>query len=300
MKFLPFHFINNRALTGHLVSAITVLIWGTTFIATKVLLRTFSPLEILFIRFSVGYFALWCVYPHRLHLQNRKQELYFVFAGLSGVTLYYLFENIALTFSSASNVGVLVSVAPFFTAILGSIFLQEGKPNVRFFLGLTAAMGGVCLISFQGGDGISFHMTGDFLAVAAAFLWAIYSILSKKIGEFGYPVIANTRRIFFYGILFMLPMLPFADFHVTTAKLLQTTNLLNLIYLSFGACALCFVTWNFAVTCLGSMKTSMYIYAVPVVTAVSSALILHEIPTRRTILGIALTLAGLIVSQKRT
>lgn len=48
-----------------------------------------------------GYLALWCVYPHRLHLQNRRQELYFAFAGLSGVALYYLFENITLTFSSA-------------------------------------------------------------------------------------------------------------------------------------------------------------------------------------------------------
>lgn len=289
----------DKSLSGHLAAAITVFIWGTTFIATKVLLRTFSPLEILFIRFVTGYLALWCVHPRRLHLDNRRQELYFVFAGLSGVTLYYLFENIALTLSSASNVGVLVSIAPFFTAILGSIFLQEGRPDARFFLGLSVAMGGVCLISFQGSTGVSIHLAGDLLAIAAAVLWAFYSILSKKIGEFGYPVIANTRRIFFYGIIFMLPMLPFTDFQVTAAELMQTTNLLNLIYLSFGACALCFVTWNFAVTCLGSVKTSMYIYAVPVVTAVFSAWILREIPTRYTVLGIVLTLAGLFLSQKR-
>lgn len=290
----------NKSVSGHLASALTVFIWGTTFISTKVLLRTFSPLEILFIRFAAGYLALWCVYPRRLLLNDRRQEISYAFAGLSGVTLYYLFENVALTFSSASNVGVLVSIAPFFTAILGSIFLQEGKPDARFFLGLAIAMGGVCLISFQGSAGVSIHLTGDLLAIAAAFLWAIYSILSKKIGEFGYPVIANTRRIFFYGLLFMLPMLPFTDFQVSGADLMKTTNLLNLIYLSFGACALCFVTWNFAVTRLGSIKTSMYIYSVPVVTAVFSALILQEIPTRYTILGIALTLAGLFLSQKRT
>lgn len=289
----------NRLFPGHLAATFTVLIWGTTFIATKVLLRTFSPLEILFIRFAAGYLALWCVYPRPLRLSDRRQERYFAFAGLSGVTLYYLFENIALTFSTASNVGVLVSVAPFFTAILSSICLQEGKPDKRFFLGLAVAMGGVCLISFQGGDGVSVHLAGDLLALAAALLWACYSILSKKIGELGYPVIAATRRIFFYGILFMLPLLPFAGFHVSTADLFTPVNLGNLVYLSLGACALCFVTWNFAVTRLGSIKTSMYIYAVPVITAIFSALILHETLTASMILGIGLTLAGLFLSQKR-
>ena len=87
----------NKTLHGHIAAFLTILIWGTTFISTKVLLRTFEPVEILFIRFMIGYFALWCVCPRRLKISHKRQEWYFAAAGLCGVTLYYLFENIALT-----------------------------------------------------------------------------------------------------------------------------------------------------------------------------------------------------------
>lgn len=290
----------DRPAAGHFAAFITIFIWGTTFISTKVLLNTFTPIEILFIRFVIGYLALWLVLPRGLRLNSRKQEWYFAFAGLCGVTLYYLFENIALTFTLASNVGVIISIAPFFTALFGYLFLHGERPGLRFFLGFVIAMAGICLISFGNQAALSINPTGDFLAVGAAIIWAMYSTLTKKISGFGYPTIQTTRRTFFYGILFMLPVLWGMGFQVTAAELLDMTNLLNLVYLGLGASALCFVTWNFAVRVLGAVKTSVYIYAVPVITTVFSALILHEKITLVTICGIALTLAGLFLSEKRS
>lgn len=61
-------------------------------------------------------------------MKERKQELYFAAAGLCGVTLYYLLENIALTYTFVSNVGVIISIAPFFTAILAHVFLKGERP----------------------------------------------------------------------------------------------------------------------------------------------------------------------------
>ena len=103
----------NQQGIGHLIALFTVGVWGTTFIATKILLRSFSPIEILFIRFLIGFLCLSVACPHVLHLKNRKQELYFAAAGLCGVTLYFLFENIALTYTMASNVGVMSPSALF-------------------------------------------------------------------------------------------------------------------------------------------------------------------------------------------
>ena len=110
---------------GHLAALLTILIWGTTFISTKVLLIDFQPIEILFFRFVMGLLALLIVYPHRMPKTTGRQELTFAGAGLCGVCLYYLLENIALTYTMASNVGVIISVAPFFTAILSHIFLKQ-------------------------------------------------------------------------------------------------------------------------------------------------------------------------------
>lgn len=284
---------------GHLAAFVTILIWGTTFISTKVLLRVFTPIEILLIRFIIGYAALWCVRPYRLKVTDKKQEWYFAAAGLCGITLYYLLENIALTYTLASNVGVIISIAPFFTAIFAWLFLHNRRPGIRFLLGFLMAMAGIGLLSFGKDINLQVNPIGDLLGVAAAVIWAAYSILTKKTGGFGYDTILTTRRIFFYGLVFMAPISFTMGFHVEPQDLAAGGMLPNLIFLGLGASALCFVTWNTAVKHLGSVKTSVYIYMVPVITAVTSALILHEKLTAAAACGIALTLAGLFLSEKR-
>ena len=287
---------NDRQRIGQAAALVTILIWGTTFISTKVLLDTLSPVEILFLRFSLGYLALWLAAPRRLRLTDRRQEGLFALAGLCGVTLYYGFENLALSATRASNVGVIISIAPFFTVLFSAVFLKEKRPGLRFFAGFLIAMAGIMLISFNQ-ETVEIHPVGDGLAVMAAMIWAVYCLLSRRISELGYNVLLATRRTFFYGLLFMLP-LSFTQFSVSLPTILRPGILFNLVFLGLGASALCFVTWNLAVGILGSVKTSITIYIVPVITAVASALVLHEPLTPKVILGLALTLGGLVLSQK--
>ncbi|EOS40906.1 hypothetical protein C809_04478 [Lachnospiraceae bacterium MD335] len=248
-------------------------------------------------RQEMGFAALFLVCPHRMKGVGRRRELTFVLTGLSGICLYYLLENIALTYTMASNVGVIISVAPFFTAILSRLFLKsEGKLRANFFIGFVVAMAGVALISFNGSK-LELNPMGDLLAVLAAFVWACYSILTRKISSFGYPVILTTRRTFFYGILFMAPALFLFDFEVRLERFADMTYLLNILYLGLGASALCFVTWNLAVKVLGAVRTSVYIYMVPVITVVTSVLILKEPVTWVSIMGTVLAVAGLFLSE---
>lgn len=289
--------MQSRKTFGHLAALLTIVIWGTTFISTKILLADFQPVEILFFRFVMGFLVLLAAYPRRLKTADYKQELTFVLAGLCGICLYYLLENIALTFTLASNVGVIISVAPFFTAILAHFAMKsEEKLRSQFFIGFVVAMAGIILISFNGRE-LELNPLGDLLAVVAALVWACYSILTKKISSFGYPVILSTRRTFFYGILFMIPALFLFDFQADLSRFTNITYLFNILYLGLGASALCFVTWNFAVKELGAVKTSVYIYMVPVITVVTSVLILHEQLTLLAGLGTVLTLIGLFLSE---
>lgn len=291
--------MKNPQATGHLSALVTILIWGTTFISTKVLLVAFQPVEILFIRFVLGLIALIVVCPHRLRGTTPRQELTFAAAGLCGVCLYYLLENIALTYTLASNVGVILSVAPFFTAILSHVVFQ-GTEKLRpsFFGGFVLAMAGIALISFNG-SALSLNPMGDLLALLAALVWACYSILTKKISGYGYSTLITTRRVFCYGIAFMIPAMFLFDVQWELSALTQPVYLLNLIFLGLGASALCFVTWNTAVKLLGPVRTSVYIYMSPVITVVTSALILHEPVTPLAAGGMALTLAGLFLSEGR-
>jgi len=286
-----------KEIQGHLFSLFTIFIWGTTFISTKILLKAFTPIEILFIRFVIGYFALLALYPHRLKLKERKQELYFAGAGLCGITLYFLLENIALTYTFASNVGVIISIAPFFTAIFAHLLLAGEKMRAQFFIGFAVAVAGIILISFNGSSQLKLNPMGDILAVLAAVVWAIYSVLTKKISGYHYHTISVTRRIFFYGLLFMMPVLFVFKFEPDIGQIIKPVNLFNIIFLGFGASAICFVTWNYALKILGAVKTSVYIYMVPVITVITSVLILHETITGTAVLGILLTLAGLFISE---
>lgn len=284
---------------GHIAALATVLIWGTTFVSTKVLLEHFSPIEILVLRFVLGFVALFLADPKPLRGVTKRRELLFAAAGLSGVCLYYLLENIALTYTTASNVGVIVSVSPCFTALLSRRAFPEEEPlRPSFFLGFLLAMAGICIVSFLGSS-VRLDPVGDLLAFLAALCWSCYSVLTKKLGSFGYNNFQVTRRVFFYGLLWMLPAMAAIEFSPNWNSLTQPAVTANLLYLGLGASALCFVTWNVAVGKLGAIKTSIYIYLVPVITVISAALILRERLSPAAWLGMALTLTGLAVSQKK-
>lgn len=133
----------------------------------------------------------------------------------------------------------------------------------------------------------------------AAFVWACYSVLSKVISRYGFGTVLTTRRVFFYGLLFMAPVLLLSGFHLEPARFYNPVYLLNLVFLGLGASALCFVSWNAAVKVLGAVKTSVYIYMVPVITVITSALILREPITPLAVAGTLLTLAGLFLSESK-
>ena len=234
--------MEKRAL-GHLAALFTVLNWGTTFIATKILLRSFAPVEILVFRFLLGVAVLFVACPRLLRVEDRKRELVFAAAGLTGVCLYFLMENVALSYTTAANVGVIVSAAPLFTALFAWWTGRgEERPSGRFFLGFVTAMAGICLISFHSLSEVSMDWRGDLLALGAAAVWGVYSLLVRHIGTFGYSVLQTTRRTFLYGLAFMLPAVYFMDFRWGLERFADPLCTGTFLYLGIGACALCFVT----------------------------------------------------------
>ena len=191
-----------------------------------------------------------------------------------------------------------VACAGLVYVILAGLFKAFGAKKVMRFFPPIVTGPIIILIGLNGNFVLKLNPIGDILATLAAVVWACYSILMKKIGAFRINMVLCTRRVFFYGLLFMVPALFLFDCRLGLERFASPTNTLNLLYLGFGASALCFVTWNWAVRILGAVKTTVYIYLVPVITVVSSVIILHETITPLAVVGTALTLTGLIVSQK--
>lgn len=297
--------METRSTMAHGVALATILVWGTTFIATKILLSSFTPIEILIIRFVMGYLGLAAFDLMKRggrkekHLGwNRRQELLFAGAGLTGVVMYYLLENFALTLTYASNVGILVSMAPLTTALLALFFLREERLKASLVTGFVIATIGAAMVMFNGTVKLQLSLAGDLLALASTVGWAVYSILLKKIDTENYAVTTYTRKIFFYGILFMVPFAYADGFSLSTSDF-PPRSILLLMFLGLGASATCFVSWNHAVHVLGVFKTSAYIYLTPLVSLLTAALVLDEQVTGMAAIGCFMILTGLYVSERK-
>ena len=223
-------FINHK-MKAYICTSFSILMWGITFISTKILLTDFSPIEILFTRFLLGLILLMIIYPKNNKIYSKKEEVLFVLTGISGVTLYYLFENIALNYSLASNVGILVAIGPLFTGIFASILLKEKlKPN--FFIGFIFAIAGIAVITFNGKFILKINPIGDMFALLAAVMWGIYSVFVKMLGDIGHSSITITKKTFTYGIIFMIPMIFFMGFDVEISNYIKPINLISFLFLS--------------------------------------------------------------------
>lgn len=287
----------SEKLKGHLAAATAVIIWGSTFVSTKVLLRDFSPVEILLVRFLIGYFVLWMICPKRLKLQSIRTEILFLIAGFTGIFGNYLFENLALTSIQASDLSVIVSLAPFFVAVFARIVFKQ-RLTPLFFPGFICAMIGIVLICFQNGGHMSFHFWGDLCGVLVAIVWAVYSICMEKLDKLQINSVLMTRRIFFYGLLFIILLSAVQGVNFTGSQLGKAVNLANFLYLGIVACALSFLIWAYSTARIGAVSTNLYFYVQPAVTILFSMVILQERMTWRGWLGTALTFGGLLISQQ--
>lgn len=295
----------------YILAAFCILVWGVSFICTKYLLRTFSSLEILILRFVTGYIAFCIISPKPLKTSGIKEELLFMGAGLSGLTLYQFVENIAIYFTAANNVSIIVSTCPMFTAIIAAIFLHEKTITKNFVLGFVIAMTGIVLVTLNGSSEFSLSPKGDLLALGSAICWGFYSLFVSKINSLGHGNFASTRRIFFWALIFMIPLAVYGlvfggkstsiNFCPTenTARWSDWKNILNLVILGVFASSLAFVAWNKTCKALGTVKTTAAIYMVCVVTIIFSFIFLGEKISLAGLFGTFLTILGLFISEKK-
>lgn len=291
--------MKNRAVTGHLLALFVTIVWGTSFISTKVLLQAFHPVEIIIFRFIIAWIVLFLCSPRPLLPGSWKSELPFIGAGLAGLTLYFMLENFALSYTFASNVGIIIATAPMFTALMVWLCRRSSRPRWTFFSGFLAAMTGITMISLIGAEEFGLSPLGDLLTLGAAFSWGTYGVLIEIAQAQGYTDLQVTRKVFFWGLLFTLPVALAGRLDLSLGRFAAPEMLFNILYLGLGSSALCFLLWNKATAYIGSVAANVYIYLTPVITVIASALLLRE-PIRPSSAGaIVLILMGLWLSQRK-
>lgn len=307
----------------HLIALAIMAIWGCTFISTKVLLmHGLSPAWIFLIRFSIAYIGLWLLcleYPEKQAngqiLKRRRvlsssvaHELIFLLLGISGGSLYFLTENNALAHTQACNVSFIVCSAPLFVTILTILSkrlfkggfmdsLEDVSLSWTLVIGTLLAFAGMGLVLFDGH--ISLSLKGDLLSLAAALCWAVYSLFMCQMTE-RYGTLMATRKVFFYGLITIIPVILLSNHPAPEWAVLCDAKVWgNLLFLGLMASLVCFVGWNWAMSGLGNVTSTNYVYLNPLFTLIGAVIILGESMTATSALGSALILLGVILAGIR-
>lgn len=283
---------------GHLAGIITVSMWGYSFVSSKVLLDNgLGPVEIYVLRFLLAYLVVLCLNHKKLTSQSLRDEALFAVCGLCAGSLYFIAENTALEYTLTTNVSLLTSMSPLVTALLVALVYKTEKLGIGTWVGSAIAIMGVGCVVFNSSSSLEVRPLGDFLSLAAAFSWAVYSLILRRLNA-GYDVWFITRKTFFYGLITAIPFLIFERDTVNLLEAIQRPEVYgNLLFLGLGASTAAYVLWALTVRQVGAVKANNYMYLQSIITLLVSAIVLGEKITLLGCVGILLILGGLWLGE---
>lgn len=291
----------NNTWIYHLVAFATVAIWGCTFVSTKVLmLNGLSPAQIFTLRFLIAYVMMLAVYHSRLWADSWRDELKMMLLGITGGSLYFLSENEAMNFTSTTNTSLIVCSCPLFaTLLVRLVYRSTTRISMMQLGGSLLAFAGMVIVVLNGRFVLHLSPLGDALAFTACLSWSVYSLLMKWVSA-KYGAAFITRKVFFYGVLTILPYYIFYPTLPTAAVLTKPVVVGNLAFLGCLASMICFLIWNWCISKLGAVKATNWVYFNPITTMIFASWVLGEKITPYFLAGATCILLGMFVADRST
>ena len=283
---------------GHLAGVITVSMWGYSFVSSKVLLENgLGPVQIYVLRFLLAYVIVLGLNHKKIFSHSLRDELLFAVCGLCAGSLYFIAENTALEYTLTTNVSLLTSMSPLITALLVALVYRTEKLGIGTWVGSAIAIMGVGCVVFNSSSSLEVRPLGDFLSLAAAFSWSVYSLVLRRLNA-GYDVWFITRKTFSYGLVTAVPFLLFETDTVNILEVISRPQVYgNLLFLGLGASTAAYVLWALTVRQVGAVKANNYMYLQSIITLLVSAVVLGEKITLLGCVGILLILGGLWLGE---
>lgn len=298
MKYTNVYSKNSSPVLYHLLAFFVAAVWGVSFVSTSKLLdASIQPTEIYIIRFVIAYLVILALTFRKIMSDSLKDEVLFMICGLCGGSIYYIGENTALQYTLVTNVSLLVTLSPIITVLLTKMMYKTEQLSKGFIVGSIIAFIGVACVIFNSSFNIEVKPLGDLLSIFAAVSFAIYCIVVKKLNA-RYDTLFISRKIFFYGVITALPFLTFQDHFMDFAILKEPVVWMHILFLGVVCSMLAFILWNEAINKLGASRASNYLYFSPVITLIASVWLLNENVSIVGYIGCALTIGGVIVSEK--
>ncbi len=279
-----------------------VIVWGASFIATKVALRDVSPVTVVWLRFAMGVVILGIAVAARKQfaLPNRSEWGYFALLGFLGITFHQWLQSTGLVTSQASTTAWIVATTPVFMALLGWLALKESLGWTQSG-GILLAAAGVILVVSQG-DLSSlalgrFGQPGDVLILVSSLNWAVFSSLSRR-GLKTHPAARMMFYVMTFGWLFT-SLLLIAGPGLAEIPQLTFDGWLGVAFLGVFCSGLAYIAWYDALRALPAAQTGAFLYIEPLVAMVVAAFVLAEAVTAAALVGGAVILFGVWLVNRR-
>jgi drug/metabolite transporter (DMT)-like permease len=283
----------------YLLPFLAAVFWSWSFVATKVLVRYLSVLDIVAIRFLLAVPPMLAlVLVRRLFPRLARRDMRALLGGAGILLVHFLIQITGLRTATATNAGWLIAVAPIPIAILAHVFLREriGAAQVS---GMAVATVGILLL-VSGGDPRElswFAHEGDWLILASCVTWAAFTVSTRDISRRHPPLGVTTLLLAVCGVASLVAMLSTSDPGALLAIPLE--GILAALFLAFFCTFLAFWFWQEGVARLGASRTGFFLYLMPVTTMVVAVPYLHESFGWIPACGGVLVLAGVALAERK-
>ncbi|HON38465.1 MAG TPA: DMT family transporter [Deltaproteobacteria bacterium] len=275
---------------------LSMILWASAFIATKLAFQVYDPMVVIFGRMAVGSLASLVFFRAMKGNVWRKGDLkYLAFMILCEPCLYFLFEAKALENTSASQAGMITAILPLMVAVAASVFLRE-RVTRKTLAGFIVAISGVLLLSTGGApsEQAPHPAWGNFLEVLAMTCAAAYTVILKKLTERYRPFFLTALQAY-AGSVFYLPVLLMPGTALPTE--IVPVPFFSILYLGVFVTLGAYGLYNFGVSRVPASQASAFMNLIPVFTVFLGWLILGEKFTLIQYLASSLVFAGVFLSQ---
>lgn len=273
--------------------------WGGSFVANAIALKSIGPIEIASLRFFIAA-PLLAVITYlwkgkEIFRLDMKDLGTIIIMALTGVTLQYVIQVTAQSYTTATNASLLINTSVFFIIFISPFFLKEKLTRWRI-VGSVIGFLGVAVLVSKGS--LSFdlggHALGDMMIIVCAFLWAIYSMYGKKIAS-KYDPLTVLNYMFIIGTICLIPFYFLTPHVPVTAIPLDAIG--SIVFLALFCSIIAYLVYNIALERMDASKVALYIYFVPLSTIALAWLILGETLTMATIGGGLMVLLGMYLAE---
>ncbi|MCU7496473.1 MAG: DMT family transporter [Ignavibacteria bacterium] len=276
-----------------------VMVWGASFVATKIALSELTPLTIVLSRLIMGVLLLAVIIFIKDGKFTIPPQVLKNIVLLALVASFHLWIQVTgLQFTTASNTGWIIGFSPVFMAILGVMFFHESLNFIRS-CGIVISLFGLLLLVSKGNFkniGLISNL-GDLLVLASAVTWSVYSALNKKI-SLHYSPLLTIFYLFSFMSLFLIPFTIRPE-GINSVIHLSLKGWLAIAFLGIFCSGIAYVLWAQALREMDSANVGVFLYFEPFVTVFTAWIILGENITFLTILsGIIITLGVVFVNRK--